>query len=70
MEVKSIFRYKHKKAMSIVQNVKNSFYKMITKNLSPISQKNYIGSVNSISALLKDDLVIDIKTFFELYRIN
>jgi len=70
MEVKSIFRYKHKRAMSIVQNVKNSFYKMITKNLSPISQKNYIGSVNSISALLKDDLVIDLNTFFELYRIN
>lgn len=56
--------------MSIVDNIKKSFKSFITKNIRSYNEKNYIGSVNSISAMLKNDLIIDMNTFFQLYQIN
>lgn len=43
---------------------------MITKSILWFSKSNYIGSVNSISALLSNDIVIDMRNLFELYKLN
>lgn len=57
-------------SMSLVEKWKTSFKNMITQNIKWFNQKNYIGSVNSISALLSNDVVLDMRNLFELYKLN
>lgn len=56
--------------MSIVDNIKKRFKSFITRNIKDYNSKNYIWSVNWISAMLRNDVVLDTGTFFEIYRIN
>lgn len=56
--------------MGLFDKVKESFKSFITKDVNKYDTKNYLGSVSSLKAMLQNDLVLDVHTFFELYRIN
>lgn len=56
--------------MSLFDRVKKSFKSFITKDVNRYDTKNYLGSVSNLKAMLNNDLVLDVHTFFELYKIN